>query len=423
MKYLFHDTCSIMDCTDESFCEDDVTIVISNVTWNELEHIKTSKNKDEDTKYRARRATRLLTKYSDKCITVVHKRTWNFLIYLKNLENNNDSKIMTDAYKFYEKMKKKDNEFFFVSKDHLCREIAATNYNLPVLAQTVEEEEEYTGYKEIYVSEQELASFYSEAVFNHINTYNLLVNQYLILRDIASKEVIDKYKWTEEGYQKVKFIKVESKMFGKVGAKDNDIYQSLALDALTSNQITMIEGPAGTGKSYLSFGYMFHLLEHGKIDKIIIFCNTVATKGSAKLGFYPGSRDEKLLDSQIGNLLSSKLGDRLAVEDLMTSGKLILLPMSDIRGYDTSGMRAAVYISEAQNLDIELMRLALQRIGEDSFCIIDGDSNTQVDMAEYAGANNGMKRVSKVFRGDSIFGTVQLKTIKRSHIAELAQQL
>jgi hypothetical protein len=27
--------------------------------------------------------------------------------------------------------------------------------------------------------------------------------------------------------------------------------------------------------------------------------------------------------------------------------KLVLLPLSDIRGYDTSGMRAGVYISEA----------------------------------------------------------------------------
>ena len=168
---------------------------------------------------------------------------------------------------------------------------------------------------------------------------------------------------------------------------------------------------------------MFSLLECGKIDKIIIFCNTVATKGSAKLGFYPGSRTEKLLDSQIGNLLESKLGDRVAVERLIDDGQLVLLPMSDIRGYDTTGMNAAIYISEAQNLDIELMRLALQRIGEDSICILDGDSNAQVDLSMYAGDNNGMRRVSQVFRGSDIYGEVTLKQIYRSKIAELAQQL
>ena len=138
---------------------------------------------------------------------------------------------------------------------------------------------------------------------------------------------------------------------------------------------------------------------------------------------YPGSRTEKLLDSQIGNLLESKLGDRVAVERLIDDGQLVLLPMSDIRGYDTTGMNAAIYISQAQNLDIELMRLALQRIGEDSICILDGDSNAQVDLSMYAGDNNGMRRVSQVFRGSDIYGEVTLKQIYRSKIAELAQQL
>lgn len=63
------------------------------------------------------------------------------------------------------------------------------------------------------------------------------------------------------------------------------------------------------------------------------------------------------------------------VKQLITEEKLLLLPLSDIRGYDTSGMHAGIYITEAQNLDIELMRLALQRVGEDSICILDGDDN------------------------------------------------
>ena len=164
-------------------------------------------------------------------------------------------------------------------------------------------------------------------------------------------------------------------------------------------------------------------MEKHEIEKIIIFCNTVATSGSAKLGYYPGSRDEKLLDSQIGNLLASKLGDKSFVERMIAEGELVLLPMSDIRGYDTTGMKAGIYISEAQNLDIELMRLALQRIGEDSICILDGDSDTQVDLSIYGGNNNGMKRVSEIFRGDPVYGEVTLQNIHRSRIARLAQQL
>lgn len=121
----------------------------------------------------------------------------------------------------------------------------------------------------------------------------------------------------------------------------------------------MIKGPAGSGKTLLSLGYLFSQLEKGKIDKIIVFCNTVATKDSAKLGYLPGDRNDKLLDSQIGNLLSSKLGGRIEVERLIQEELLLLLPLSDVRGFDTSGMRAGIYISEAQNMTIALMKLAL----------------------------------------------------------------
>ena len=286
---------------------------------------------------------------------------------------------------------------------------------------TIEDkEEEYLGYKTVQMEDDDLVYFYSQILKNNKNPYELKNNEYLLITDMSNK-IIDKYRWFDNQYKKILFNVAESRMFGKIIPKDD--YQQIALDSLKNNQITMLRGPAGSGKSYISFGYMFDLLEHGHIDKIIVFCNTVATKGSAKLGFYPGSRTEKLLDSQIGNLLESKIGDRIEVERLISEGQLVLLPLSDIRGYDTTGMNAAIYISEAQNLDIEMMRLALQRIGEDSICIIDGDDRTQVDMSIYAGTRNGMKRVSKVFRNSEFYGEVTLKHIHRSKIAKLAQEL
>ena len=95
--------------------------------------------------------------------------------------------------------------------------------------------------------------------------------------------------------------------------------------------------------------------------------------------------------------------------------------MSDIRGYDTTGMKAGIYITEAQNLDIELMRLALERVGDDSICILDGDDQAQVDLSIYGGTNNGLRRVSEIFRGADFYGEVTLQKIHRSRIAELAQ--
>lgn len=66
---------------------------------------------------------------------------------------------------------------------------------------------------------------------------------------------------------------------------------------MSNNTITMVKGPAGSGKTFISLGFLMSKLEKHEIDHIIIFCNTVATADSAKLGFYPGTKDEKLLDS------------------------------------------------------------------------------------------------------------------------------
>lgn len=416
-KIIFYDTCSLLYEQKNAFKQNE-KFYISSITLNELEGIKTSSHKDEDIKYNARTLLHLLEENENKYEVILYTLGTDAQVELHNLPITNDSKIIVEAFNLYQKIGKPNN-FVFKTKDLACKTIARA-IGLPV-EHIQTKEEEYTGYKEVILFDDELAEFYQNILNQNTNVFDLLINQYLIIKDSHNKEIIDSYKWTAEGYVKILHRKVESKLFGKLTPKDT--YQQIAIDSLLSNQISMIRGQAGTGKSFLAFNVMFSLLERGEIDKIIIFCNTVATKGSAKLGFYPGSRDEKLLDSQIGNLLSSKLGDKLIVEKMIAEGTLVLLPMSDIRGYDTTGMNAAIYISEAQNLDIELMRLALQRIGEDGICILDGDSNAQVDMSQYAGNNNGMKRVSEVFRGSDIYGEVTLSKIHRSKIAELAQQL
>lgn len=70
-----------------------------------------------------------------------------------------------------------------------------------------------------------------------------------------------------------------------------------------------------------------------------------------------------------------------------------------------------------------MMQLALTRIGSNSICIIDGDDKTQVDLPAYAGEFNGMKKVSKVYRGHDFYGEIELHFVHRSKIADLARQL
>lgn len=415
MKYKCYDTCSLLEQAGHLFDSDEFILVISSITLEELENIKTSGNKDPDVKYAARKVLTDMDEHYGAFEIVLYNDSFGDMMMRDGISLSNDAKIIACARHFA--AKHPQDEVIFVTNDLICRHIASMYF---ITEKVIEEDYDYDGYKEVYLDEDGLIEFYSN---QDKNLYDLFINQYLLVYDANSGDCIERLVWTGDGYRRLAYNTFASKWFGDVKPMKGDLYQSLVADSFSNNKITLVKGPAGSGKTYLSLGFLMHKLERNKIDRIIVFCNTVATKNSAKLGFYPGTRDEKLLDSQIGNLLISKFGGRVAVEQMILEEKLVLLPLSDIRGYDTSGMKAGIYISEAQNMDVELMKLTLQRIGEDSICIIDGDCKTQVDDIHFAGSNNGMRRASQVYRGEDVYGEVTLKNIHRSRVAMIAEKM
>ena len=415
MKYKCYDTCSLLEQAGHLFDSDEFNLVISSITLEELENIKTSGNKDPDVKYAARKVLTDMDEHYGAFEIVLYNDSFGDMMMRDGISLSNDAKIIACARHFA--AKHPQDEVIFVTNDLICRHIASMYF---ITEKVIEEDYDYDGYKEVYLDEDGLIEFYSN---QDKNLYDLFINQYLLVYDANSGDCIERLVWTGDGYRRLAYNTFASKWFGDVKPMKGDLYQSLVADSFSNNKITLVKGPAGSGKTYLSLGFLMHKLERNKIDRIIVFCNTVATKNSAKLGFYPGTRDEKLLDSQIGNLLISKFGGRVAVEQMILEEKLVLLPLSDIRGYDTSGMKAGIYISEAQNMDVELMKLTLQRIGEDSICIIDGDCKTQVDDIHFAGSNNGMRRASQVYRGEDVYGEVTLKNIHRSRVAMIAEKM
>ena len=410
-----YDTCSILNLQDAIFSS---KFLISNISLTELEQIKTSGVKDEELKFAAKKILRLLKKNEGKYgILIYNAEVDDPVIKQFGLVNNNDSKIIASVYNYYHQ---NDPEVVFYTSDLACS-VVAMSLNIPTKwAEDEFDEDDYTGYKEITMDDLTLANFYSKVLQHNENLYDLKENEYLIIRDKTNK-IVDKYRWASNGYIKIQYISLDSTYFGTINPQDD--YQQLALNSLVNNQITVLRGKPGSGKSYLAFGYLMNLLERGKIDKIIIFANTVAVRGAAKLGFYPGSKDDKLLDSQIGNFLVSKLGDIMIVKKMIEDGTLVLIPTADCRGYDTTGMNAGILVTEAQNFSRDMMKLVLQRLGEDSVAVIEGDDEAQLDMKEYVGDNNGLRAVSKAFRGEDIYGEVRLNKIHRSKIAEIADKI
>ena len=340
---------------------------------------------------------------------------WNkYKNYCENIKD------IQDFYKI------KDNELFVLTNElstRNCYENIENNFmiefvgNLPV-------EDTYTGYKEMHlVSETEINEFY-EDIENNKNdlTYlRLKENEYMFVYDVRDNEhkLIDIFKWRNNKYERIiRNQRFNSDYFGEIKPKDE--YQAAAMDSLMTNNVTLLGGVAGTGKTYLAMGYLFDQLQKHKIDRIILFCNPVGAKNAAKLGYYPGTMIEKILSTQIGNILISKIGDISEVERLIDEGSLQIVPTVDARGYEVPA-NSGVYIAEAQNLTSDLLRLILQRVGSENIkVIVDGDREEQLDMAIYE-EDNGMRKMSKVFRGSPMFGQIDLKNIYRSEIAKLAQ--
>lgn len=397
MRYIY-DTNSLLQFSH--LLDLDGEKIIPLVVLQELDKLKIGFN---ETAYLARQAVRKLKSKTD----ITYDFTFDKKFFTSENANNDDVII---------ECAKKHNATI-VSGDYVVQ-LKAKAIGLSVYEdEELDNLDEYSGYLELKLSDEELALFYES---QDINRYNLLQNQYLILKN-KNNEVVDTLKWDGKLHIHAHQKGFTTQMFGKF--KPLDEYQVCALDSLSSNQMTMLKGKAGSGKSLIAINFAWSQIEKGKYDKLVVFSNPVNAKNSTKLGFYPGTRTEKLLGSTVGSMLASKFGDIMTVEMLISQGKIELLPFADIRGWDSTGMKAILYFSECQNLDIELMRLGISRASDDSKVILDGDYSTQVDSEQFAGLNNGMRRVSEVFRGQDFYGEVYLPNVYRSKMADRAQLL
>lgn len=402
----FYDTCALLELQEKAF---ENKFLISSITLEELENIKTSAHKDNDLKYAARGVTRLLATLTSSYEVIPYKKHYSWKLAFYGHEITNDMKILSCAMKY------KDCEF--VTADLSFYLIAKNFIQANLLREYLNQKPEYTGYTTLKLSDEEIAELYMP---NPTNKYDLFTNEYIIVKNYK-REVIDLLCWDGTGYRHIDDSPINSKFFGKIQAYKGDIYQKFALDSLRSHQLTVLRGRSGSGKSYLGLTYLFSLLEKGEINKIVIFANPAPVKGAIQLGLYPGSANDKLLDAQTGNFLTSKFGDSNVVQDLVEKGKIVLMPAVDIRGVSISP-NSAVYFTEAQNATKEIMKLMLQRIEEGTKVVIEGDE-LQTDLAIYEGKNNGLKRLSEVFRGKSLYSEVKLQNNYRSEIANIAEEM
>lgn len=397
----FYDTCSIME--DSGDLSD---VVISSVTIQELEHIKTSNSKSEDIRAKARRAVKNIRKY--KVETIIYNPDWDIELLGMGLEDNNDNKIIISC--------SKANCDVFYTEDYLCELIASKIFHFETKRVRDDITDEYKGFVVVEETDDRVFDIYEPVNGVITNAFNLLPNQYICTTKEGKQ--IDIFRWTGNEYAKVSNGKIKSMYFGDI--KPKDIYQKMVIDSINNNTLTCISGKAGSGKSMLSLACGMELVEKGKYDRIVILFNPCSVRGATQLGYYQGSLIEKALQSNIGNVLITKFGDRYAVENLISQGKLKLVPMVDCRGMEIRD-NEILYITEAENMTVDMMKICLSRASQFAKIIVEGDYK-QIDNRIFM-VDNGMSRLVEKLKGEDCFGYVQLQNVWRSKIATLMDKL
>lgn len=84
-----------------------------------------------------------------------------------------------------------------------------------------------------------------------------MVNEYLIIKN-QNGNIVDRLCWTGSSHRRLNYKDFFSHWFGTVRPIKGDTYQMLLADSLSNNQITMVKGPAGSGKTFVSLGYLMH---------------------------------------------------------------------------------------------------------------------------------------------------------------------
>lgn len=396
----FYDTNALLELQEDAFVD---VFMCSIKSFEELEHIKTSRNKDEETRYKARKITHLLDENSDKyeAIVVDYNQYVDDIVNVFGLNPEDPDNIImyTAWYKF-----KEVEDLIFVTNDICCKNIARNIFGLKVESAN-KKEEIYKGYKIIKGNTEK-----NNSVMENIDFSDWYVNEYLIIQntdDNSEKEM----RFDGENFVA---LKLPSSRF----IKGKNSLQRCALDLLLNPDITIaaVLGGYGSGKTYLTLQMaLYNVTEKGHQSKIL---GVRSPQGEGKeVGFLPGTLQEKV-QGFFEPLTQQLNGGEFELESLKQRGILD----SNIPYYmkGTTYNDTIMLVDEAEDLDEKQLRLVGTRIGSNSKIYFAGDYKQSVINTT---DNNALIKMCNELKGNKMFGCVYLGEDVRSTTSKIFANL
>jgi len=184
--------------------------------------------------------------------------------------------------------------------------------------------------------------------------------------------------------------------------------QKEAKQLIIDNQIVIVTGRAGSGKSLICAQTALDFLMKKQCDHILV--TRAAVEVGASLGFLPGDLKDKFdpyLEAFQENLI--KCYDKIKILDLIKDDRIKALPVQFIRGKTVDDV---LVVEEAQNLTKAEMLAILTRLGKTGKIIINGDNEQKDIRDEY----NGLSYVIELSKKIEEIKWIKLKTNHRSDI-------
>ena len=174
------------------------------------------------------------------------------------------------------------------------------------------------------------------------------------------------------------------------GILPRNVQQTMALDLLLDDEVKLITllGSAGTGKTLLAIAAgLAKTMAEQRYDKLLV-ARPIMPMGR-DIGYLPGDKDEKLaawmqpIFDNLSYLLSTRgagsqspdsKSTEQRVESMMASGKLVLEPLTYIRGRSIPNQ--FIIVDEAQNLTPHEVKTIVSRVGEGTKIVLTGRRGT-----------------------------------------------
>ncbi len=188
------------------------------------------------------------------------------------------------------------------------------------------------------------------------------------------------------------------------------------VNTIKKNDVSLILGPAGTGKTYLAIVLAVSMLKNNLVKRIVL--TRPAVEAGESLGFLPGDLKEKV-DPYLMPLYDA-LYEMLGIEktdSLIEKGIIEIIPLAYMRGRTLHD--AFIVLDEAQNTTTTQMRMFLTRLGSGAKMVITGDPD-QIDLP-LKNAQSGLVHAAKILEGIEGIGIVfmQNEDIVRHHLVNI----